>query len=291
MADKDPSEAVTEPRPVTAASLVTDNQRANPVTAASDVQAITAQALVSDTPAAAAGQPPGFFAPPANMPDANKPAAAPNPPSEPRWPSEISGDGVCQCDKCKTAGKNNDKRGRHHAKCPCGACQTYRGQTVTPTPAATAAPAGATGEPSFADLPGMAPAAGAAGDVPAVNYEIMAKMYFDMTTGGLTMVFGKEWEPQNAAERENVCVALKAYLAAKGVQDVSSGWLLAFVVIAYSAPRLRQPSTASKLQQIGGWCKDKILYPVFRFFKRRRAYSAPRLLEDDQQQQPKTDKP
>jgi len=282
-------------RTVTAAALVADSQRNDTGQPPSDAKTVAPADLVSDPPASGA-MPPGFFQPPGNMtPPANPNAAT----GELRWPSSTSGDGDCQCQRCKTAGKNQDKRGRHHAKCPCPACQKYRGlvplSAAGPSVAPAATPAATGDEASFSDLPGMsgqptAPGA-AAPAMPDVNYEVMAKMYFDMTTGSLQMIFGPEWQPENQAERENVCAALKAYLAAKGVQDVSPGWLLAFVVVAYSAPRLRKPATSSKLRTLGEWCKDKVLYPIFRFFKRRRHYSAPQLLEDQTNNPSKTDKP
>jgi hypothetical protein len=195
------------------------------------------------------------------------------------------GDGECQCGKCKSGQKNRDSRGRHHAKCHCKLCDLYRGRTPETTATQSTTPSNAAtpgtqadGGAAFDDLPGMAPAPAVAIDV---NYDVMAKMYFDLSTGGLVMVFGEEWKPTSEAERDNVCVALKAYLAAKGVQDVSPGWLLAFVVLAYSAPRLRQPTTSSKLKVFGGWFKDKLVYPVWRWFKRPRFYSAPKMMEDE----------
>lgn len=279
MAENDSPETLPkEPREVTAAALVTDNTSVDGGAVASEAKAVEAGSLV-DVPAGQTGAAkfsPGFF----ELPASSEPAA------EIKWPSKMSGDGVCQCDKCKAGANNKDQRGRHHAKCRCPKCQVYRGQVSVPTTAGAA-----TGDASFADLPGMPGEATPVSLVAAEpNYDVMSKLLFDMSAGTLAIALGPEWAPDNEAERTNVCVALKAYLAAKGVQDVPPGVLLCFVVIAYSAPRFRKPATANKLRTLGGWCKDRILYPMFKFFKRQRHYSRPQLLEDENEKQTKEQK-
>lgn len=90
------------------------------------------------------------------------------------------------------------------------------------------------------------------------NYEELAALVFATGTGTLAMVLGPEWNPNNDAEKMQVCLALANYMRAKQVQDIPPGVLLCFVLAAYSAPRLRAPTTASKLKLGWYWIKSKL---------------------------------
>lgn len=97
-----------------------------------------------------------------------------------------------------------------------------------------------------------------------VDYDVMAAMVFDMSTGLLTTTFGPEWQPRPPAEpgkpgeRDMVCGALKVYFQSKNAQDIPPGLMLTAVVIAYVGPRLRVPNTANKLQMAWTWFKLKV---------------------------------
>jgi hypothetical protein len=106
--------------------------------------------------------------------------------------------------------------------------------------------------PSFDDL--ESPTSVAA----VVNYDLMAATVFDMSTGTLVVVFGEEWKPQKPEERDAVCGALKNYFQAKQMQDLPPGLMLTAVLMAYAAPRLRAPSTSSKLKMGWHWLKTKV---------------------------------
>lgn len=115
--------------------------------------------------------------------------------------------------------------------------------------------------PSFADVTKPNPAA-----VPldVVDYDQMAATVFDMSTGLLTTAFGNEWQPRPPeqpgmpGERDGVCAALSLYFKSKQAKDIPPGLMLTAVIIAYSAPRLRAPNTASKLQAGWTWLKLKL---------------------------------
>lgn len=97
-----------------------------------------------------------------------------------------------------------------------------------------------------------------------VDYDAMAGMVFDMSTGILTMTFGPEWQPRPAqepgkpGERDVVTGALSNYFRAQQVQDIPPGLLLGVVCIAYAGPRLREPNTSSKLKMAWTWLRLKI---------------------------------
>jgi len=117
--------------------------------------------------------------------------------------------------------------------------------------------------PSFADVtkPGQ-PQSEMVSKV--VDYDVMAAMVFDMSTGLLTTTFGPEWQPRppeepgKPGERDMVCGALKVYFQSKNAQDIPPGLMLTAVVIAYCGPRLRVPNTANKLQMAWTWFKLKL---------------------------------
>lgn len=116
----------------------------------------------------------------------------------------------------------------------------------------TAKAAGAV--PTFADV--TAPAALPLAAV--VDYKALSYAVFDMSTGILTSTLGPEWQPREPNEREAVCIPLSVYFQSKQMQDLPPGLMLTAVVIAYAAPRLRAPSTSSKLQMGWTWLKLKL---------------------------------
>lgn len=99
------------------------------------------------------------------------------------------------------------------------------------------------------------------------NYNLMSNMLFDMTTGLLANTLGPEWLPkveENAkegdpTERGMVVGSLEEYLKSRKVEDIPPGLMLTVVVCAYSLPRIRQPSTASKLSMTWTWLKSKFI--------------------------------
>lgn len=99
-----------------------------------------------------------------------------------------------------------------------------------------------------------------------VDYNLVAGMLFTTSTGILSMVFGNEWQPRSEEEKQAVTGALATYCQSKEVKDIPPGVLLACVVLAYAAPRLREPNTMGKLKLTWLWCKAK----VAPFFSRRK---------------------
>jgi len=118
--------------------------------------------------------------------------------------------------------------------------------------------------PDFSDL------APAPAEAPP-DYDLLAAMVFDTSTGALTLLLGPEWQPQNEQERTQMVGALKRYLEAKQVKDIPPGYLLALVVLIYSAPRFHQPETKKRLILFTAWFKAKLWQPIKSFFARRRA--------------------
>ena len=170
----------------------------------------------------------------------------------------------CQCRKCKTEG-NRDKRGRHHATCPCPICCDRRGEPVTASQGPQSLPASQAPQPEdnpFTPSP-VQPVEQVA------NFGQMGALTFDMTTGALCSLFGPEWQAKTKEERDAVIAALAEYYKSKGMQDLPPGWMLLFVVAAYSAPRLAHNNTQSKLKLLGHWCKVKVT-GFLAMFKRRK---------------------
>jgi len=98
-----------------------------------------------------------------------------------------------------------------------------------------------------------------------VDHKAMSVMIFDSSTGCLAMTLGDEWRPRSDEERAGMLGAIEAYLVATKAKDIPPGVMLTLVILAYSAPRLQAPSTASKLQLAWSWVKVK----VFPFFRRK----------------------
>lgn len=97
-----------------------------------------------------------------------------------------------------------------------------------------------------------------------VDYNAMAGMVFDMSTGILTMTFGQEWQPKPAqepgkpGERDIVVGALANYFQSQQVTDIPPGLMLTVVCVAYAGPRLREPNTSSKLKMAWTWLRLKV---------------------------------
>src|SRR5262249_53453538 len=80
-------------------------------------------------------------------------------------------------------------------------------------------------------------------------------MSFDMGAGIMSRIFGPEWNPTNAEERAAVVNAIKNYYESVNMPDIPPGYMLCFVLAAYSAPRLAQQPTKTKLQAAWLWLK------------------------------------
>jgi len=210
----------------------------NPPPAVSPAQPVTPADLIGETPAPEDQSP-------------SKPAQRALPPSLAAVEEKIG----CQCERCKANPEKRDKRGRHHRICPCDTCKKQRGETVAAVP----------------DFSDMTPEAA------VTDYAAMSAMMFDSSTGILCMTFGPEWQPQSPQERDAVTQALATYLRAKQVKDIPPGVMLSIVILAYSAQRLKAPTTASKLQMAWTWFKTK-------FFKRRQSRLTVLATPDNNQQ-------
>lgn len=123
----------------------------------------------------------------------------------------------------------------------------------TPTPQKPGRPKGSLNKPKFGELLPPPPV----GEIKPVDYGAMAAVTFDMSINSLTMIFGNEWQPQNKQERQMVVEAIAAYMKSKEMQDLPPGVMLAFILAAYSAPRIQHPNTRGKLIVMWMWCKDK----------------------------------
>lgn len=167
-------------------------------------------------------------------------------------------------------GESSVKRGhvgQHPKTCRCGRCKWSRPPGVKYTRPTAKAATPSTDQsaepfpdaPTFDDvLPGI--------DTAAQDYKLMATMTFDMGTNSLAMILGPEWQAQNPQERDIVIESLKKYFEVKQVKDIPPGWMLTFVLLTYSVPRLRQPSTSGKLKLGWQWVKNKF-GGLFRFHR------------------------
>jgi len=118
--------------------------------------------------------------------------------------------------------------------------------------------------PDFSDIPD-GPAQPAAPVLAPAKFEGMANMSFDMTTGLLARIFGNEWLPQpdaddqtKSTERATVVLAIQKYYESINLPDIPPGYMLCFVVLAYSAPRLAAQPTKTKLQS--AWLRFKLFF-------------------------------
>lgn len=130
----------------------------------------------------------------------------------------------------------------------------------------------------FSDITGKPPA-------PAANpiavetdkrFEGMATMTFDMSTNLMARIFGPEWlpnpdadNPQVSHEKMAMVEGIKKYYESANLPDIPPGYMLCFLCLAYSAPRMAAQPTKTKLQGAWLWLKSK--------FQRRR-YVAPTIV-------------
>lgn len=120
-------------------------------------------------------------------------------------------------------------------------------------------PGSKTKKPDFSDL------------TPQVDFSALAGNLVDMSTGTAATMIGPEWHPRSPEERQMLVSNLANYLKAKDVKDIPPGWMLVFVVGAYSMPRFSQPATKEKLRFGWTWIKIKVIP----FFRRKRKSAAP----------------
>lgn len=101
-------------------------------------------------------------------------------------------------------------------------------------------------------------------EVVNTDYQLLAETTFDGATGLAASFVGPEWAARNEAERAGVVTPLAAYMKHKQMTDLPPGAVLAVAIIAYSAPRLREPATASKLAKLMTWFKGKFVAFFYR---------------------------
>lgn len=117
----------------------------------------------------------------------------------------------------------------------------------------------------FSDITGQPPpAATPVAVIPDARFEGMANMTFDMTTGLLAKIFGPEWlpqadsdNPQISHERMTMVAGIKKYYESVNLPDIPPGYMLCFLCLAYSAPRMSAQPTRTKLAQGWLWLKTK----------------------------------
>lgn len=198
-------------------------------------------------------------------------APAPEPKQEPP-PAPVAESYVCpDCgkaspDRKKFWGHLMGKHGKARAQQiiaslppPPSESRDYKKKPNIPRQAAE--PAEALPAPDFSDIGGSNGApeiTTAAASAVTPNYQQMSEVLFNMSTGVLCNVFGDEWKPRNDEEKTMVVMATAEYLKSKQFQDIPPGLMLAVIVTAYAAPRLRAPTTKNKLQLAWLWMKSKI---------------------------------
>jgi hypothetical protein len=121
-------------------------------------------------------------------------------------------------------------------------------------------------KPDFSDITQSAATGG------AVNYNQLAALTFDMSTGLLANIFGPEWMARADApgattskERDHMCGAISRYMESKQMPDMPPGVILTICCVAYAAPRFQAPPTKTKIKLWLGWTWTK----VTGFFKRK----------------------
>lgn len=92
------------------------------------------------------------------------------------------------------------------------------------------------------------PATGGALDAD-IAYRQMGIMSAGLFIAAGVGVFGDEWKPDQPEEQHGLEIAATAYFKAKGIGELSPGWVLLGAVAAYSIPRLQRPATAEKLDR------------------------------------------
>ncbi len=104
------------------------------------------------------------------------------------------------------------------------------------------------------------------------NSGAVALVCFEMATSALQVAFGPEWKPENDEEKNACVTSLAAYFRTKKVEDVPPGLMLCIVLGAYSAKRVAQPNTKTKLIALYLWIKPRVVSVFSRiagFFKRK----------------------
>lgn len=205
------------------------------------------------------------------LPEATQPAAPPAPPVA-AAPLDL------RCPVCGAKKSSNgnafDRRGLiHHVRIKHEGYNWQEFASKLPQPSGNlpGSPEPAPAEPpppDFSDVTGVPPVnpltpPGAPPNlVPlpsaVVNYEASAKMLFGMSAGLLSQVLGPEWKPSSNDEETMMVGAIKTYLESVQLPDIPPGYMLLLCVAAYSAPRLTQPSTKSRLYAGWLWIKSKI---------------------------------
>lgn len=71
------------------------------------------------------------------------------------------------------------------------------------------------------------------------------------------VIFGPEWLPDGHGEKEGLVDAFRAYLDAKGIDDIPPGLALSIAMMGYAAKRLYMPETQTRLSRIILWVKLK----------------------------------
>jgi hypothetical protein len=110
--------------------------------------------------------------------------------------------------------------------------------------------------PDFSDMPEPEPLPGEP-SAPSFDCRATAEVSFDTGAGIMTMIFGGEWQPKTTEEREQVVAALTRYFEVKNIRDIPPGAALTLVLLTYSAVRLKEPKTASKLKLGWTWAKTR----------------------------------
>ena len=90
------------------------------------------------------------------------------------------------------------------------------------------------------------------------EFEGLADMSFQMSTGLFANLFGPEWLAKSPEEKKMVVDALARYYKTKGMKDIPPGWGLVLAVSAYSFGRLTQPNTQDKLKLLVAWTRNKV---------------------------------
>jgi hypothetical protein len=195
------------------------------------IETVTAESLLDSAPA---GPGPDQGAPlPQPGPDQGAPLPQPGP--DQGAPLPQPGEQVlCTC------GKQPGQAGPHAKDCP------RRGL-----------PRNRSGKPA-AQPQSQSVVADVTNSVAATDHTAIAEMAFGLSTGILSQVLGPEWQPRNEQERQLIVVPLAAWMKSKDVRDIPPGLMLCLAIGAYSAGRINQPSTASKLKLGWQWVKVKV---------------------------------
>jgi hypothetical protein len=71
-------------------------------------------------------------------------------------------------------------------------------------------------------------------------------------------MFGKAWEPKDAAEANNLKFAFKNYYDVRGIPNVPPEFALIAAVAGYALPRLKDETTKGKIEQFRDWLRSRI---------------------------------